>query len=151
MPETHDFKKYPELSNKELQQLQFASPHKQITEDFTADVVKVHDGDTITLRVEWRDFDFPLRLLGIDAPEMNAGGEEARDWLKGQILGNEVDIVIDANNRVDKYGRLLGHVFYGGLDMSQQLLFLGLATTFDQRREDQLPSLSKQFATKQWF
>ena len=29
-----------------------------------------------------RDFDFPVRFLGINAPEMNEGGGEAREYLK---------------------------------------------------------------------
>ena len=74
----HDYKNYPELTNSQLSEFGFSSPHKQITEDFTAEVVKVHDGDTVTLRTDFRDFDFPLRLAGVDSPEMNSGGEKAR-------------------------------------------------------------------------
>ena len=44
----HDFIKYPELSNRDIERLQFQSPHKQITADFMAEVVKVHDGDTMS-------------------------------------------------------------------------------------------------------
>ena len=51
----HDYKAFPELSNTQMQELQFTSPHVQITEDFTAIVVKVHDGDTITLQTDFRD------------------------------------------------------------------------------------------------
>ena len=64
----HDFHEYPELTNAQMAQHQFSSPHEQITSDFRAEVVRVHDGDTITLRTGFRDFDFPLRLLDIDAP-----------------------------------------------------------------------------------
>ena len=71
----HDDKAFPELTNKQLEEFGFSSPHEQITRDFFAVVVKVVDGDTVTLRAEFRDFNFPLRLLDIDAPEMNEGGE----------------------------------------------------------------------------
>ena len=131
----HDFIKYPELPNSKLNEMQFISPHKQITEDFRAEVIKVHDGDTITLHTNFRDFDFPLRFLGIDAPEMNAGGEITRDWLKGKILGQEIDVLIDPKQRVGKYGRLLGKVLYRGLDLGEEELNLGLAKDFNSRYE----------------
>jgi len=147
----HDFKKNPELRNAQIEVMQFESPHKQITEDFTAFVVRVHDGDTITLRTDFRDFDFPLRFLDIDAPEMNAGGEVARDWLRGRILGEEVQIKIDRKNRVDKYGRLLGRVFHMGLDVGEEELQLGLAIPFSRREEGELPSLAKMFSVDKWL
>ena len=147
----HDFKKFPELTNKQLEDFQITSPHKQITEDFMADVVRVHDGDTITLRTNFRDFDFPLRFLDIDAPEMNAGGETAREWLSDRILNKTVEIKIRPNNRVDKWGRLLGTVIADGFDVGEDELRIGLATPFTRRREEQLPSIEKMFALKQWL
>ena len=147
----HDFVKFPELRKAQLEILQFLSPHKQITEDFEAEVVRVHDGDTITLRTDFRDFDFPLRFLGIDAPEMNAGGEEARDWLRDRILDEDVQILINPQNRVDKYGRLLGRVFHMGQDVGDEMLRMRLVTTFENRRESEFPDLNKMFAVKQWF
>ncbi len=147
----HDFKKFPELTNKQLQELQFLSPHKQITEDFMATVVKVHDGDTITLSTEFRDFTFPLRFLDIDTPEMNEGGEEARDWLTVRLLNEKVEIQINKDNRVDKYGRLLGRVFHTGLDVGEEQLNRGLAVPFSARTEGELPNLDKELNIKQWL
>ena len=147
----HDYKEFPELTNTQINEFGLTSPHKQITEDFYADVVRVYDGDTITLKTDFRDFEFPLRLFGIDTPEMNAGGETARDWLRGQILGEEVEIKIDRKNRVGKYGRLLGRVISKGMDMGDAELRLGLATTFGMRREGQLPNINKELNIKQWL
>jgi len=80
--EEHDYVNFPELTNKQLQEEGFQSPHEQITEDFRAVVVKVHDGDTVTLRCDFRDFDFPLRFSNIDAPELNMdGGQEAKEFV----------------------------------------------------------------------
>ena len=147
----HDFNKFPELTNKQIQELQLQSPHKQITEDFDATVVRVVDGDTIRLRTDFRDFEFPLRFLDIDAPEMNAGGEVAKSWLKTRIEGRRVKILIDRTRRVDKYGRLLGKVFHGGLDVGNEELMLGLAIPFTRRTEGKLPNLDKMFSIKQWL
>ena len=148
---THDYDKYPELTNVELETLGFSSPHEQITADFTATVVKVHDGDTVTLHVSFRDFNFPLRFLGIDSPELNAGGDVARDWLKGKIEGHEVTVLIDNRNRVGKYGRLLGRILYNGIDVGEEEIYLGLASRFESRMEGELPNVDKQFSMKQWF
>ena len=147
----HDYKNFPELTNSQIEELQFTSPHKQITEDFAAKVVKVHDGDTITLRTDFRDFDFPLRLLDIDAPEMHEGGEEARDWLRSRILNQEVIILVNKKNRVDKYGRLLGKVLHMGMEVGVEMFYLGLVTTFKSRRATEIPKMEKMFALKQWF
>ena len=149
----HDFKLYPELTNSEIADFGFMSPHEQIVEDFTAVVVKVHDGDTCTLSTTFRDFTFPLRFSSVDAPELNTGtpGEEARDFVAGLIEGETVEVKIDGNNRVDKYGRLLGDVVVAGLNVSGAELQFGFALPFERRLEGELPDLNKTFAVKQWF
>lgn len=146
----HDYKNYPELTNSQLGEFGFSSPHKQITEDFTATVVKVHDGDTVTLRADFRDFDFPLRLAGVDSPEMNAGGEVARDWLKSKILNEEVQIIIDPENRVGRYGRLIGQLMFRGMDVAQEEIYLGLAFEFGRKKEGEVYNVDKVFSLKQW-
>lgn len=146
----HDWVNYPELTNDELEELRFVSPHEQITEDFEATVVKVHDGDTITLSTTFRSFDFPLRFADIDAPEMNAGGEVARDWLRSKILGQKISVEIDDRDRVDKWGRLLGRVFYMGLDVGQEQVYLGLSKPFGEIG-DEIPNLKKEFAIEKWL
>ena len=147
----HDYKNFPELTNRQIDEFGFESPHEQILEDFDAVVVKVHDGDTVTLRTDFRDFDFPLRLLDIDAPEMSEGGEEARDFLRGQILDEEVRIIIDKKQRVGKYGRLLGKILSRGLDMGEAEIRLGLAVPFGKKNEGNVPDMNKIFKLDQWF
>lgn len=149
----HDWKNYPELANSEIAEFGFASPHVQFVEDFQALVVRVHDGDTVTLRSDLRDFDFPLRFLSIDAPELNTGvpGEEARDFVKGLCEGEMVEVKIDGTNRVDKYGRLLGDVVVAGQSVSEVELMFGYALPFESRLDGSLPDLNKTFGEKQWF
>ena len=148
---THDFTKFPELTNSQLEQFQFISPHKQITEDFQAEVVKVIDGDTIRLKTDFRDFNFPMRILDINAKELNEGGEEAKEWMKSRIEHEKVEIKINQKNRVDKWGRLLGKIVHKGIDMGEAIRIAGLATNFKNRRENELPDLDKTFSLKQWF
>lgn len=147
----HDFEKFPELSNKQLETLQFTSPHTQIVEDFRAEIVRVHDGDTVTLRTVFRDFDFPLRLLDIDAPELNAGGAEAREWLRSRVLGKTVQIKINPKQRVGKFGRLLGKIFHAGMDIGEELLYAGLAKRFGTLDEFELPKIERTYNIRQWL
>jgi len=147
----HDYQNFPELTNAQMQVHSFTSPHPQITRDFLATVVKVHDGDTVTLRTDFRDFDFPLRLLDIDAPEMNAGGEVTQQWLHSKLINKDVQILIDSQQRVGKYGRLLGKIFLNGLDVGQEEIFLGLAVPFGKKDEGGIPKSEKVFMLRQWF
>jgi len=137
----HDFARFPELSNSQMQLYYFESPHKQIMDDIRVKVVKVHDADTITARWSERDFDFPVRFLNIDAPELNAGGSVARDWLTNLILNEEVDLIIDPKQRVGKYGRLLAAVNFNGMDLGEWMQYLGLVTTFGNRRPGEIPEI----------
>ena len=147
----HDYDKFPELTNKQLEVEQFNSPHVQITQDFHGTVTKVHDGDTITLLTSFRDFTFPLRILDIDAPELSEGGEGTRDWLQGRIEGEEVMITIDKRNRVGKYGRLLGHVIHRGIDVAEEMMWLGLVAPFGKKAEGRPEPLTKIFSLEKWF
>jgi len=132
----HDFKRFPELTNRQMEIYYFESPHKQITEDFRAKVIKVTDGDTIRVLWDERDFDFPIRLSDISAPEMNEkGGKEGRDWLAERILGEEVNILINMDNRISRWGRILGEVIHKGLSMNQAIVDAGLAVPWEQRKE----------------
>ena len=147
----HDFKRFPELTNSQMDFYYFESPHKQIFEDFRAKCVKVTDGDTINVKWNERDFDFPIRFWGINAKEMNEGGGEAKSWLKNIIEGEEVDILIDKKNRVGKYGRLIGKVVHRGMDMGEWMLREGMVTTFENRNEGKVPDINKLTRIKQWF
>lgn len=151
--EEHDFERFPELSNSQIDEFGFLSPHEQIVSDFRGFVVRVHDGDTLTLRVDFRDFDFPLRLADIDAPELSTGspGLESRDWLKGLIEGEEVEVRIDKFNRVEKWGRLLGVVVVGGLSVGEMAVTAGVASPFGLRREGTIPDLDRDLAVRNWF
>ena len=135
----HDFKRFPELTNSQMNIYYFESPHKQIFEDFTATVVKVHDGDTITVMWDERDFKFPIRFSNIAAPEMNEpGGKEAQSWLESQLMNEEVTIRVDKYNRVEKWGRLLGRVMFRGIDIGEEEKVKGLATSWVGREEGKI-------------
>ncbi len=127
-----DFDKFPELTNAQLAIYYWESPHKQITESFMAKVVKVTDGDSIRVETDFRDFDFPVRFSLIDAPELNEGGEESKNWLEELILGEEVYIKVDPDNRIGKWGRILGEVFLDGVSINYESLNNRFSVPFGQ-------------------
>ena len=148
----HDFVKFPELTNAQMEIYYFESPHKQIFSDFRATVTKVHDGDTITVRAPFRDFTFPVRFLDTNAPELNEEhGKDSQLWLENIIFNEEIDIIINPSNRVDKWGRLLGIIYHKGMNINQQSINEGKATSFENRMEGKLPNIDKEMAIEKWL
>jgi endonuclease YncB( thermonuclease family) len=131
----HNFNLFPELTNAQMPIYYFDSPHKQITEGFIGKVDKVTDGDSIRIETDFRDFIFPVRLAYINAPELSEGGEESKSWLEEQLLGEEVYVKINPDNRVGKFGRIIGDVFLGGVSMSQLSLMTGHSLPFGRKFE----------------
>ena len=86
----------------------------------TGKVIKVYDGDTITIaaKLPYKKsslYRFQVRLLGIDSPEMKGHTEEERAAaytskraLEALLLHNTVYL---ENRQQEKYGRLLADVF----------------------------------------
>ena len=126
----HDFKKNPEIWNSQLTRLYHKSPHQQILRDFNAHVVKVTDGDSIRVTTTFRDFSFPIRLLTVAAPELKEGGETAQAWLEDRLFDQDIFIKVDFNQRVGKWGRLLGRVIHKGIDINEELKRRRLAVEF---------------------
>jgi endonuclease YncB( thermonuclease family) len=108
-------------------------------------VVKVYDGDTITVATKLLDsgcfsrpailYRFRVRLRGIDTPEIKGSSDTektkaiaARDALSAQIMGKEVDL---RNLGNEKYGRILADVYFNGVHMNQWMLDQGYAQAYD--------------------
>lgn len=147
----HDFNAFPELTNSQMAEFYFDSPHKQIVDNFRAEVVKVKDGDTIQVRTTFRDFDFPIRFANIDTKELSEGGDEAAEYMRERLTGQSIEVIVNKDNRVGRYGRLIGEIMWKGQNMNEELKRVGLATPFDQRGRGKLPNLDKELNTKQWF
>ncbi len=140
----HDFNRFPELTNSQFSTYYFDSPHRQITEDFRAKVVKVSDGDTIKVRWYGRNFDFPIRFINIAAPEKkDSGGKESQNWLENLLLGQMVDIGINPDLRVEKWGRLLGYVSFNGMDVGERSILAGKSIPWGSRNDGKMPDLEK--------
>ena len=135
----HDFKKFPELTNNQMQFYYWDSPHKQIVEDFSARVTRVVDGDTIIVKWSERNFEFPIRFFDNAAPELKEkGGLESKRWLENRVLNKHVDIQVDQFNRVEKWGRLLGRIIAGGSDVGEDSIRDGQSKPWAERLEGTL-------------
>ena len=92
-------------------------------------VIKVYDGDTVTLSDKSR-----VRLIQIDAPELAEGecyAEKSRQalasLLKSQSITFEEDSKLD---KVDMYGRKLGYLFAGKVNVNLKMVEIGAATPY---------------------
>ena len=105
--------------------IQFVPP---ITE---GEVIKVYDGDTITI-VSKLPYDasplyrFSVRLAGIDSAEIKgktekekAQAQEAKNALQDLISHKVISL---KNLKTEKYGRILADVYVGELHVNQWLL-----------------------------
>lgn len=137
----HDFKKFPELTNSQLDLYYFESPHKQIFEDFNAECVEVIDGDTIKVKWSERDFPFKIRFENIAAPELHEeGGEESKEWLRKQILREEIEVLV-SEKRVGKWGRLLGRIIHRGVDVGEMSILAGHSISWKNRNDGKIPHI----------
>ncbi len=86
-------------------------------------VVEVSDGDTFKLNDEKT-----FRLYGVNAPEVKEPFfEEAKVFTQNLVLGKEIFFEQEANYKVDKFGRTLGYIFVGGVNLNLELVKNGLA------------------------
>ena len=104
-------------------------------------VIKVYDGDTITIisSIPGSDdsemYKFSIRLNGIDTPEIKTKNQEEKQIAKiaQQTLYDKIfnKNVILKNVKLEKYGRLLCDVYYDNLHLNKWLLDLNLAVPYD--------------------
>ena len=92
-------------------------------------VVKVYDGDTITLL----DKDMQqhrIRFYGIDAPEKSQSfGKRSQENLASMIAGKMVNVDVQAE---DRYGRSVGIVYLDDVDINKRQVADGYAWAYMQ-------------------
>ena len=96
-------------------------------------VQRVVDGDTIKLTSG-----HPVRLIGADTPEtvkpnhpVEPWGPEATEFTRRFVSGGTVRLEFDGR-RVDRYGRVLAHVWVGQQMLEEELVRAGLARAATQ-------------------
>jgi len=102
-------------------------------------VVKVYDGDTITIAsklpyAESPVYRFQVRLNGIDSPEIKGSNEDeklAAVYAKNEMIHLVMNKTVQLKNvGTEKYGRLLADVYVGGLHVNQWMLDNKLAVPY---------------------
>jgi len=108
----------------------------------SAKVIRVSDGDTITLLKNEKQI--KVRLLGIDAPEKNQPfGKACRESLAKMVAGREVQVLV---HDTDRYGRSLGKVISGGKDVNLAQIESGCAWHYKQYQKNQTPTDRKLYS-----
>ena len=101
-------------------------------------VVRVSDGDTITILDEGK-VENKVRLNRIDAPEKSqAFGEVSRKYLATMIAGKFVKVEWA---KKDKYGRILGDVIVGEVNVNLRMVQGGMAWHF--KKFDNTPTYAQ--------
>ena len=103
-------------------------------------VIKVYDGDTITIasKLPYPDsplYRFQVRLKGIDCPEIKGKNEDeiftalcAKQEMEKLVMQKHV---ILKNVGTEKYGRLLADVYINNIHVNEHMLKTRLAVTYD--------------------
>jgi len=107
-------------------------------ETIAGKVVKVADGDTITILADRKQT--RVRLANIDTPERKQPwGKKAKQALADLVAGEWVEVeVLD----VDRYGRTIGLVLVGGIEANRALVHDGHAWVYPRyNRDPELPDI----------
>lgn len=105
-------------------------------------VIKVYDGDTITIASKLPFDNSPMyrlsvRLNGIDTPEIKGKGisdeekeaaKSAREFVSNLVLNKYVKL---ENIQNEKYGRILADVYIGDINLNQLLIKERYAVIYD--------------------
>jgi micrococcal nuclease len=117
--------------------------------EFYCTIDSVYDGDTVTATIQL-GFDValkqPLRLLGIDCPELKTGdfkaqGKAAKEWLIAKVKDQKLVIrthKCHGNGAKDKYGRILAELYVVGevVSINQQMIDAEHAIAYDGGKKD---------------
>ncbi len=103
------------------------------TADLTGKVVKIQDGDTITV-LDKDNVQHSIRFAQIDAPESNQPwGAKSKGYLASRLAGQYV-VVVRAGK--DHYKRVLGTVFLSGININEEQIRTGNAWVYTKYATD---------------
>ena len=90
--------------------------------------IRVVDGDTI--RAEANGKAIKIRLVEIDAPEMNQPfGAQSKKFLNSLLYEKDVTLIAQGE---DRYGRVLGNLFSNELNVNMLMVKFGFAWVYDK-------------------
>ncbi len=105
-----------------------------------AKVIKISDGDTITILTQQRK-QIKVRFYGIDAPELKQPyGKKSKQFLANLIAGEVVEV--DENGK-DRYKRTIGTIYLNGADINAQMVENGYAWAYRKFSKKYTPQESQ--------
>ncbi len=112
-------------------------------EILTGRVVRIADGDTITL-LDATNTQHRIRLQGIDAPESHQDfGEQSKQSLSDMIFDKQVKAVCD---KTDQYGRQVCKIMLAEKDIDLEQVRAGMAWHYKDYEREQSPSDRESYA-----
>ena len=96
--------------------------------DFTGRVVKVSDGDTLTVLVEAKQV--KVRLDSIDAPERSQPFGKRSQQSLAELCATRTARVIERGT--DRYGRTVGWIACDGVEANSEQVRRGMAWVFER-------------------
>ena len=97
----------------------------------TAEVLQVHDGDTIRVRLAGAGQETTVRYIGIDAPENGEYFDYEATAANSQLVAGRTVTLIKDTSETDAYERLLRYIVVEGTFVNYALVREGLATADD--------------------
>jgi endonuclease YncB( thermonuclease family) len=132
--------------NKKILNAEYATTIPFVVPITYGKVIKVYDGDTITIAAtlpytESPVYRFQVRLRGIDTPEIKGHGEAekkialvARDALHEKIFGRIVEV---KDIGTEKYGRILADIYLDTLHINKWLIDAKYAVPYDGGKKNE--------------
>ena len=108
-------------------------------------VIKVYDGDTITIAalLPYEDsvlYRFSVRINGIDCPELKTKNKDEKScaiMAKNLIMEKAMDKIVSLENiQTEKYGRILADVICDGDSLGELLINARLAIKYDGKTKN---------------
>ena len=94
--------------------------------------IQVVDGDTI--RAEAKGEEIKIRLVEIDAPEINQPfGAQSKNFLNKLLYEKDVTLIAQGE---DRYGRVLGEIYANGESANALMIKSGFAWVYDRYVKD---------------
>src|SRR5204863_1110196 len=105
-----------------------------ISQVFMGRVVRIADGDTITV-LDGSNAQHRIRLQGIDAPESHqAFGTQSKKNLSELIFDKDVTVEYE---KIDRYGRIVGKITLAGTDIDLEQIKAGMAWHYKDYQDEQ--------------
>jgi len=102
-------------------------------DSLTGKVVGISDGDTLTLLKDKQQY--KIRLSEIDTPEKGQPyGNKAKQALSALVFGKTVTVEVETT---DRYGRTVGKVYSGDIDVNAEMVRNGHAWVYRKYAKDE--------------